>query len=435
MNRRIDMDWNDFCIKIDNCNRFFRDTMDYTYDEEKLFYKIDQNEYVYTKSDFENLKNRACQASYQPYSLITDYQYECLVDSPETDFRRGFSINFENKLMATSIIDSENGITYSFREVSDELFYHILATYENGHISLKIPYSMFQNRCANLENKSFFNILRLIIRLPYAIYVQCNKPISKDKIISFTKSHLFNLAYNLDLVLKPITSPDVLFPKRTFQSIHRVHNIDELMPPKLSYANELTEQYYMALASYDPFVKFIGFYHILEYFFEDVYNEDLLKNIQDILQHPGFSSKRKKDVIKLIDTIKKKNHQNKEDFQGSELEALELTIRKYINLSELIQDLSSYDSAIIDYYFNHEITFSKGDSVNLRDLSNDKLPKKLAARIYKTRNALVHNKSNETRLSERGLYKPFKDKEELSKEIPLMRFLAESIIVNSSEPL
>ena len=59
------MDWNDFCIKIDNCNRFFRDTMDYTYDEEKLFYKIDQNEYVYTKSDFENLKNRACQASYQ----------------------------------------------------------------------------------------------------------------------------------------------------------------------------------------------------------------------------------------------------------------------------------------------------------------------------------------------------------------------------------
>lgn len=429
------MEWNDFCTKIDNCNRFFRDKLHYTYDAEKIFYKIDKNEYVYTKSDFEDLKNAAEQAFYQPYSLITDYQYECLVDFPETDFRRSFSINFENKLMSTSIIDSENEITYSFKEASNELVYHILATYESGHISLKIPYSMFENRCANLENKSFFNILRLIIRLPYAIFVQCNKPMSKDKIISFTKSHLFNLAYNLDLVLKPITSPDILFPKRTFQSIRRVHSIDELMPPRLSYANELTEQYYMALASYDPFVKFIGFYHILEYFFEDVYNEDLLKNIQDILQHPGFSSKRKKDIIKLIDTIKKKHHQNKEDFQGLELEALELTIRKYINLTELIQDLSTYDSSIIDYYCNHEITFSKGDSVNLRDLSNDKLPKKLAARIYKTRNALVHNKSNEARLSERGLYKPFKDNKELSKEIPLLRFLAESIIVNSSEPL
>lgn len=429
------MDWNDFCTKIDSSNRLFRDKLQYTYDAEKITYKINEKEYIYTKNEFENLKNKTAQAFYQPCSLITNYQYECLVDIPETDFRRGFSTSFEDKLMSTSIIDTENEITYSFKEASDELIYHILTTYENGRISLKMPYSMFENRCANLENKSFFNILRLIMRLPFAIFVQCNKPMSKEKILSFTKSHLFNLAYNLDLVLKPITSPDVLFPKRTFQNVRRVHNIDELMPPKLSYANELTEQYYMSLTSSDPFVKFIGFYHILEYFFEDVYNEDLLKNIQDILQHPRFSSKRKKDIIKLIDIIKKKNHQNKEDFQGSELEALELTIKKYVNLAELIQDLSTYDSSVIDYYCNHEITFSKGDSVNLHDLSNDKLPKKLAARIYKTRNALVHNKSNEARLSERGLYKPFKDKEELSKEIPLMRFLAESIIVNSSESL
>lgn len=429
------MDWNDFCSKIDNCSRLFRDKLQYSYNEEKIFYRINGNEYIYTKNDFENIKNKAEQAFYQPYSLITEYQYECLVDFPDIDSRRRFSISFEDKLMSTSIIDSENEITYSFKEASDELIYHILATYENVRISLKMPYSMFESRCANLENKTIFNILRLIIRLPYAILIQCNKRMSKDKLLSFSKSYLFNIAYNLDLVLKPITSPDVLFPKRTFQSIRRVHNVDELMPPKLSYTNELAEQYYMALASSDPFVKFIGFYHILEYFFEDVYNEDLLKNIQNILQHPGFSSKRKKDIIKLVDTIKKKNHQNKEDFQGSELEALELTIRKYINLAELIQDLSTYDSTIIDYYCNHEITFSKGDSINLHDLSNDKLPKKLAARIYKTRNALVHNKSNEARLSERGLYKPFKDNEELSKEIPLMRFLAESIIVNSAESL
>lgn len=429
------MDWNDFCSKIDNCSRLFRDKLQYSYDEEKIFYRINGNEYIYTKNDFENMKNKAEQAFYQPYSLITEYQYECLVDFPDIDSRRRFSISFEDKLMSTSIIDSENEITYLFKEASDELIYHILATYENVRISLKMPYSMFESRCANLENKTIFNILRLIIRLPYAILIQCNKRMSKDKLLSFSKSYLFNIAYNLDLVLKPITSPDVLFPKRTFQSIRRVHNVDELMPPKLSYTNELAEQYYMALASSDPFVKFIGFYHILEYFFEDVYNEDLLKNIQNILQHPGFSSKRKKDIIKLVDTIKKKNHQNKEDFQGSELEALELTIRKYINLAELIQDLSTYDSTIIDYYCNHEITFSKGDSINLHDLSNDKLPKKLAARIYKTRNALVHNKSNEARLSERGLYKPFKDNEELSKEIPLMRFLAESIIVNSAESL
>lgn len=290
------MDWNDFCIKINNCSRLFRNKLHYSFDQEKIIYRINENEYIYTKNDFENIKNSAEQAFYQPYSLITDYQYECLVDFPDIDSHRRFSISFEDRLMSTSIIDPENEITYSIKEASDELIYHILATYENVRISLRMPYSIFENRCANLENKSFFNILRLIIRLPYAILVQCNKRISKDKLLSFTKSYLFNLAYNLDVVLKPITSPDLLFPKRTFQSIRRVHNVDELMPPKLLYINELTEQYYMALASSDPFVKFIGFYHILEYFFEDVYNEDLLKNIQNILQHPGFSSKRKKTL-------------------------------------------------------------------------------------------------------------------------------------------
>lgn len=429
------MNWNDFCVKIDNCSHLFQNKLKYSYDKEKIFYEIRGNEYIYHKRDFENIKIKAEQTFYQPYSLTTEYQFECLVDFLDIYSRRRFSSSFENKLISTPVIDFENEITYSFKEASEELIYHILATYENVHIPLKMPYSIFETRCANLENKTIFNILRLIMGLPYAILIKCNKRMPKDNFLSFTKSYLFNIAYNLDLVLKPITSPDILFPKHTFQNIRRVANIEELMPPRLLYKNELTEQYYMALASSDSFIKFIGFYHILEYFFEDVYNEELLKNIQKILQHPGFSSKRKKDVIKLIDTIKKKNHQNKEDFQGSELEALELTIRKYINLAELIQNISTYDSTIIDYYCNHEITFSKGDSINLHDVSNDKLPKKIAARIYKTRNALVHNKSNEARLSERGIYKPFKDNEELSKEIPLMRFLAESIIVNSAESL
>lgn len=78
-----------------------------------------EKEYIYTKNEFENLKNKTAQAFYQPCSLITNYQYECLVDIPETDFRRGFSTSFEDKLMSTSIIDTENEITYSFKEASD----------------------------------------------------------------------------------------------------------------------------------------------------------------------------------------------------------------------------------------------------------------------------------------------------------------------------
>jgi len=57
---------------------------------------------------------------------------------------------------------------------------------------------------------------------------------------------------------------------------------------------------------------------------------------------------------------------------------------------------------------------------------------KIANRIYKTRNALVHSKSNDYIAKERGIYKPFKNNKELSKEIPLMRYISEAIIIKSA---
>lgn len=90
------------------------------------------------------------------------------------------------------------------------------------------------------------------------------------------------------------------------------------------------------------------------------------------------------------------------------------------------------DAGEIAYYKSHEISFSNGDAIDLDNYTSDKLPKKIAARIYKTRNALVHHKSNTARLKERGIYHPFKDEAELSNEIPLMRFVAEAIIIKTA---
>ena len=120
----------------------------------------------------------------------------------------------------------------------------------------------------------------------------------------------------------------------------------------------------------------------------------------------------------------------------TELEALELTIKRFVSLEQLHEDLVNYRPDLIAYYKSHEISFSNGDAIDLdnytSDKSSDKLPKKIAARIYKTRNALVHHKSNTARLKERGIYHPFKDEAELSNEIPLMRFVAEAIIIKTA---
>lgn len=295
--------------------------------------------------------------------------------------------------------------------------------------------SFFERKCESLKDKDIFSLIKMLIRLPAVVHIETSIPKSREKLQKFANSYLFNIAYNFDSVFKAVTDIEDLFPQRSILTRRRHHKISDLMPPQLLYQEQLVEQYYMALTSEDPFVKFIGFYHIMEYFYEDVYNEDILKSVQHIIQHPGFSAKRTKDIAKIVDLIKKKNRLNKQEFQGSELEAFELTLKKFVNLSELVNDLTEFNDSIVEYYRLTEISFSKGDAIDLRDVSNEKLYKKIAARIYKTRNSLVHSKSNESRLSERGVYNPFTNNKELAKEIPLMRYISEAIIINSSSSL
>ena len=144
-----------------------------------------------------------------------------------------------------------------------------------------------------------------MFRLPSTVHIETSIPKSREKLQKFAKSYLFNIAYNFDSVFKAVTDIEDLFPQRSILTRRRHHNISDLMPPQLLYQEQLVEQYYMALTSEDPFVKFIGFYHIMEYFYEEVYNEDILKSVQHIIQHPGFSAKRTKDIAKIVDLIKK----------------------------------------------------------------------------------------------------------------------------------
>ena len=293
----------------------------------------------------------------------------------------------------------------------------------------------FRSKCEMLPKKDLFSIIKVMLRFPFAISIQSRAPKSVEQLQKHARSYLFNLAYNFDFVFKRVTEFDDLFSQRIMPPRRKNRNYSELMAPQLSYKEELVEQYYMAVISEDPFVKFIGFYHIMEHFYDTVYQEDLYENVRHLLQHPGFSSKRTKDIVKVVDLITKKTRLRKEEFQGSELEALELTLKKFLDLSELVNDLTEFDATIVDYYKTTEVSFSKADSVDLRDVANEKVYKKLAARIYKTRNALVHSKSSELRVNEKGTYKPFVNRKELAKEIPLMRYISEAIIINSATTL
>ena len=74
-----------------------------------------------------------------------------------------------------------------------------------------------------------------------------------------------------------------------------------------------------------------------------------------------------------------------------------------------------------------KVAFCKAPTIPWND--SEGVYNQIARRIYYTRNSLIHSKSGKNR--ER--YKPYKDEKELQKEIPLVRVIAEMIIINSSK--
>lgn len=279
---------------------------------------------------------------------------------------------------------------------------------------------MYLQNTHSVRYKAQFTRLYLLITKPSYYF------------IGYRLSAFLLILYNTDINIRLVHSISEFEFGRSQFATQRNAEINSLEVPKLFYNPELIEQYNLALSSTDPFIKFIGYYHVMEYFFDEVYNNELINSVKEILLHPSFSTKKPKELSKIVDTVRKKTRANQDSFQGTELEALELTIKEFVSLDKLHDDLEQYTPELISYYKSHEISFSKGDTIDIDNYTNEKLPKKIAARIYKTRNSLVHHKSNTTRVKERGIYHPFKDEDELSKEIPLMRFISEAIIIKSA---
>ena len=79
------------------------------------------------------------------------------------------------------------------------------------------------------------------------------------------------------------------------------------------------------------------------------------------------------------------------------------------------------------FYSENIVSFSKGPTISWRDEPG--IYTNITKRIYFTRNALIHSKSGK----KDKMYKPYRDEMLLQKEIPLVRVIAEMIIINSSK--
>lgn len=415
------MEWDEFIDKVKFILKRFNKEFNIDYSEDSISYTVGEKSYEFSKSDYNNITNDAMKSDLSQFTVLTNNSYEVIIYQTNKMVRRLLPYKLEERIVSTNIKDSMNNIEYKFQEISDVMVWNIIK--EIDLESLKRTFIIFPPRLRGDEGENLFNLLRVCFRNPYSLIVSYKKDIDKNKLNDYINSFLFNFCYNYGYSFRIMNSLDELLNIR-YRNKNSSYKSEELDAPRLLYKQDLTEQYHMAVSSEDPFVQFIGFYHIMEYFYEEIYKEGVVNNVKEILLDPGFSTKRKKDIMKLVDLINKKRT---ESTVGSELEALELTLRKYIDIEKIIEKLNEIDEDIIEYYKNNKVNFSKGDAI---DLIGDKkhIFKKLANRVYKTRNSLVHSKSNEVRLNERGIYKPFKDSKALLKEIPLLKWYQKRLL-------
>lgn len=241
-----------------------------------------------------------------------------------------------------------------------------------------------------------------------------------------THAFLFHIGYNIDVALVPQRLLEEIARRGRITRMRR-SRVDEIDPPRRIYNEDLVQHYLLAVSTDNPVIEYLSYYHILEHFYEAVFNDDLLNTIKSQITDPGFSYKRKKDITQLINIIKRSLQIRSETITFSESEALRLCLLKFVNISELIYKLSEYDDTLISYYKMNKVEFSGGPQVDLKSDDEETVIKYLTKRIYATRNSLVHSKDGD-----KSKYTPFKDDRILVREVPLIRFISEMVILAES---
>ena len=242
------------------------------------------------------------------------------------------------------------------------------------------------------------------------------------------EAYVFEFIYKTEQVVGEYADIEDILPTLEMgrRMVDSVPNTIETIPRR-EYISDVVDYYRLAFSSADPYIKYISFYHIMEYFYDEVYKRKIVADLINKITHPDFSYKDEEKVYEIATFVKNRMHMNDESGQGDELESLKYVLKEYVDIEQLKNKLNSIDQDSIMFYQSNKVAFCKAPTIPWND--SEGVYNQIARRIYYTRNSLIHSKSGKNR--ER--YKPYKDEKELQKEIPLVRVIAEMIIINSSK--
>ncbi|MGW2519813.1 hypothetical protein ACWC09_22910 [Streptomyces sp. NPDC001617] len=237
------------------------------------------------------------------------------------------------------------------------------------------------------------------------------------------EAFLFQLAYSYDISYRTAYNLDHLTGGGRVR--RRGRAVDAGMDaPRMTYTSDLVHHYQLAVSAESPMLKYLSYYHIAEHFFEKVFNDDFVEQVRKKIADPSFSLKRSKDIQGVIKLVTNTQRKVRDEGGVDEQKALALVLERYVDLPRLIGDIKANDDSLIEHYRTTSPSFTDNLPVNLEAERESEIITALAKRIYQTRNSLVHAKDGT-----RPKYFPFVNDAELTREIPLIRFCAEQVII------
>ena len=381
--------------------------------------------FMISNSELKALYDKVSMTSTDNLEFITQQSYEIAVNLDYPFLRRNDYPIISN--------DVSNGIKYTLGYPSIEycifLIIEIIENYKtNGRrpmLPLRLHRTMdYWNRAQNNTEVTFQTLLPQIIS-ELSLRIDADKSTSPSDFRDYKTSFSFQFMYRSGFALIEFLDIDDIFHlNRTTRDRIDFTQLDT--PPLRKYSSDVVDYYKLALSSNDPYIEYLSFYHIMEYFYDEVFKKKMVEDLRGKITHPDFVYKDDDKVYQIALFVKNRMQMDDKSGLGDERESLKYVLCEYVPIDDLKTRISLIDPNATQYYQSTKVGFCNAPIVPWGDTQG--VYGQLAKRIYFTRNSLVHSKSGKN--NER--YKPYSDELQLQKEIPLAKAIAELIIINSS---
>lgn len=375
-------------------------------------------------SELLELYNEVCRLNSENMELFSENTYEIAIELDYPVMR--------GQALPISSSDTTNGINYELSYPSLKYCIYLLIKIKdamNDRGERMIPMRLrrpidYTRYLEQDEIASWQNILPYLIG-DLSLKITCTEKANLSNFRAHKTSFAFDFMYRSGIALIEFSDIiDMFHINNVGRGRYDLSQIDT--PPLRNYSVDVVDYYRLALASNDSYIKYISFYHVMEYFFDEVFKKKLVSDLRSKITHPDFSYRNEEKLYEIAQFVKNRFQMNNDAGQGNELESLKFVLGEYVVIDELKDRIESILAGSVQYYQTTKVQFCSAPTIPWTDMSG--VYTHIAKRIYYTRNSLVHSKSGKNQVR----YRPYKDDIYLQREIPLVKAIAELIIINSS---